>query len=159
MDYFVLARNFILLFICGWITYTDIKRHEIDHTPLIVGTLFIIPINLLGLNEITFTNGLLTSVLMFILFYIMTFFGMGGGDLKLMTMIGLFLGFGQGMVVVVVSIYVSAIYAIFFMLFKRNKKYLKHKIPMGPFISIGTFFAIYFYNFFLQFVSNNIVTF
>lgn len=157
MELTILIRNIVLFIICGWISYTDLKRHEIDHTPLLIGLLFILPFNLLGFNDITFIQSLIGCVTMFALFFLLTFFGMGGGDMKLMTLIGMFLGFGRSMTVTIVAIYVSAIVGVLIMLFKRNKMTLKSKLPMGPSIAIGTIFSIYGYHLVLNWISNNIV--
>ena len=154
----ILIRNFVLFFICGWITYTDLKRHEIDHTPLLIGTLFIIPFNLLGFNTITFSQSLVGCVVLFILFFIMSFFGMGGGDMKLMAMIGLFLGLGQGLTAAIFAIYIAAFIAIFIILIKHKKETLKSKMAMGPSIAIGTICAIYLYPLVLDYLSKNLLT-
>lgn len=155
---FIFIRNIVLFFICGWITYTDLKRHEIDHTPLLIGTLFIIPFNLLGLNEITFVQSLVGCLVLFVLFFFMSFFGMGGGDMKLMAMIGLFLGLGKGLTAAIFAIYIAAFIAIFILLIKHKKETLKSKMAMGPSIAIGTISTIYLYPLVLDYLSQNLLT-
>lgn len=157
----LLIRNFVLFFIGGWITYTDLKRHEIDHTPLIVGAIFAIPFTLFGFNDINILQSLLGCVILFLIFFGMTFFGMGGGDMKLMAMIGLFLGPGRGILTAVAAIYISAIFAIFIFIyksiFKKEKKVMKSKMAMGPSIALGTIVGIYGYQYVLDWIASNIV--
>ena len=91
----------------------------------------------------------------------MTFFGMGGGDMKLMAMIGLFLGPGRGILTAVAAIYISAIFAIFIFIyksiFKKEKKVMKSKMAMGPSIALGTIVGIYGYQYVLDWIASNIV--
>ena len=94
------------------ITYTDLKRHEIDFEPLIVGLIFIIPFSLLGFNNVSFVSSLIGMVVSFCLFFIFSFFGMGGGDMKLIAVIGLFLGWQQILVTMFLSFYIGAFFAI-----------------------------------------------
>ena len=114
----IIIRNFVLLFICGWTTYTDIKRMEIDHTPLLIGCLFIIPFTLLGYNDISISTSLISAGIMFIIFFILALFGMGGGDLKFMTMIGLFLGFGRSLTIAGIMCITASIFGVLYILIR-----------------------------------------
>lgn len=134
----ILIRNFILTLVLGWASYTDIKRQEIDFEPLIVGIIFAIPFNLLGFNDVTFWNALLGMVVSFAIFFIFSFFGMGGGDMKLIAIVGLFLGFSNVLLSMVLSFYVGATLAIFILIFKKGKNKLKTKVPFGPSITMAT---------------------
>ncbi|MDD3839219.1 MAG: prepilin peptidase [Clostridia bacterium] len=61
--------------------------------------------------------------------------GMGGGDLKIMTSIGLFLGLKLTAIALLLSVYSGAIAGIFILLGKgKQKRYM----PFVPFISIGS---------------------
>ena len=63
---------------------------------------------------------------------------MGGGDIKLFAMIGLFLGMKMGYLTVITSVYVGAIYGVVLILISKIKKTeLNSMIPYGPFISIS----------------------
>jgi len=66
--------------------------------------------------------------------------GMGGGDIKLMGMIGFFLGWEKTLLALVISIYLGGIVSLLLILFK--KKQLGQAIPFGPFISLGTLVAL-----------------
>lgn len=142
----LLIRNIVLMIVLGWITYTDLKRHEIDFEPLIVGLIFIIPFSLLGFNNVSFVSSLIGMVVSFCLFFIFSFFGMGGGDMKLIAVIGLFLGWQQILVTMFLSFYIGAFFAIMVLLFKKGRNKLKMKVPFGPSIAIGTFITLFYGN-------------
>lgn len=68
---------------------------------------------------------------------------MGGGDIKLFFMIGLFIGIKLGVVTILLSIYLGATYGVISILYNKikNKNY-NSMIPYGPFISIAAFIAV-----------------
>lgn len=61
--------------------------------------------------------------------------GLGGGDVKLLGMIGAWLGYQSILIVVILSSAMGAIVGIFLMAF--NKKDLKTAIPFGPFLALA----------------------
>jgi len=61
--------------------------------------------------------------------------GMGGGDIKMMAMAGLYLGLELTIVSFVVSIYLAAILIVVLFALKKLKR--GDYIPFGPFLSIG----------------------
>lgn len=65
---------------------------------------------------------------------------MGWGDVELVFMIGLFLGFKLSIVELFVSIVLGGICAIFIMIFQKREKY--SYMALGNFIAIGSFIAI-----------------
>jgi leader peptidase (prepilin peptidase)/N-methyltransferase len=65
--------------------------------------------------------------------------GMGGGDIKLMAMIGLTLGWKYTLLSILLSIYTGGIIGSI-LLYLRKKKRGDH-IAFGPFIAIGSFIA------------------
>lgn len=68
---------------------------------------------------------------------------MGGGDIKLLFMIGLFLGIKGGLLTILISIYVGAIYGIGIIIYSIIKKQdYSSMIPYGPFISVGTLITV-----------------
>ncbi len=68
--------------------------------------------------------------------------GMGGGDVKLLAMIGAFIGWQGIPFVILVSSFVGAIVGIVFIIFA--KKDTKFAIPFGPFLSLGAILYIFF---------------
>ena len=66
--------------------------------------------------------------------------GMGGGDGKLMGLVGLFLGWKQAALSILLSIYAGGLFGGILLLLHRKKK--DDAIPFAPFIAIGTFLSI-----------------
>ena len=68
---------------------------------------------------------------------------MGGGDIKLFGMVGLFLGVKLGLLTILLSVYVGAIYGVGSIIYSRiKKKEFNSMIPYGPFISVGALLSI-----------------
>jgi len=68
--------------------------------------------------------------------------GMGGGDIKLLAMIGAWLGWRQLYLIVLISSLVGAIVGIVFLLVAG--KGLRVRIPFGPFLSLGAIACLFF---------------
>ncbi|HCS75559.1 MAG TPA: prepilin peptidase [Clostridiales bacterium] len=70
--------------------------------------------------------------------------GMGGGDIKLMGMIGLFLGWKLTVLSILLSIYAGGLIGGLLLILKIKKR--GDAIPYGPFIAVGTIISIFFGN-------------
>lgn len=68
--------------------------------------------------------------------------GMGGGDIKLLAMIGAFIGWQGVFFTIFVSSAIGSIIGLFLMLVAR--KDLKFAVPFGPFLSIGAIAYLFF---------------
>lgn len=68
--------------------------------------------------------------------------GLGGGDIKLLAMIGAWLGIKSILAVVILSSALGSLVGILVMAFK--KKDLKSSIPFGPFLSVGAMLYLLF---------------
>ncbi|UCD71793.1 MAG: prepilin peptidase [Syntrophobacterales bacterium] len=68
--------------------------------------------------------------------------GMGGGDIKLLAMIGAFLGWSSTVFTILVSSLFGSIVGITIMVFKGADS--KYAIPFGPFISMGAVIYLFF---------------
>lgn len=66
--------------------------------------------------------------------------GMGGGDIKLLAMIGAFLGWKGALTSLILGALLGSLVGIALMVIKG--KNLKYAIPFGPFLSIGAFCAL-----------------
>jgi leader peptidase (prepilin peptidase)/N-methyltransferase len=73
--------------------------------------------------------------------------GMGGGDIKLLAMIGAFLGWQSLLFVLLISSFAGAAVGIALMTIKGQD--MKYAVPFGPFLSLGAiaylFFGAYLY--------------
>lgn len=66
--------------------------------------------------------------------------GMGGGDIKLLAMIGAFLGWKGALTALMAGAFLGSLVGIVLILFKgKNTKYA---IPFGPFLSAGAFLSL-----------------
>ena len=68
--------------------------------------------------------------------------GMGGGDIKLLAMIGAFLGWQSLLFVLLVSSFVGAAVGITIMIVRGRD--MKYAVPFGPFLSLGAFAYLFF---------------
>ena len=68
--------------------------------------------------------------------------GMGGGDVKLLAMVGAFLGWKAVVVTIIFSSFIGSIVGVTVMVWKG--KDLKYAIPYGPFLSLGAMMALFY---------------
>jgi leader peptidase (prepilin peptidase)/N-methyltransferase len=68
--------------------------------------------------------------------------GMGGGDIKLLAMLGAFLGWKSLLFIVMVSSFLGALVGITLMIWKGRD--MKYAVPFGPFLSIAAVAYIFF---------------
>ena len=141
-SFYILIFTSILIVI----SFIDIDHYIIPDSLIIIGVILIISfnifINVLNLKYV-FLGGLICggSVLSFI--YILEVLIkqeiMGGGDIKLFFMVGMFLGTKGGLIAMILSIYIGAIYGVFLIIYRKIRK-IEHNsmIPYGPFISLAT---------------------
>ncbi len=100
--------------------------------------------------EITFWNSLIGILLGGgSLFLIATLYqwlfkreGMGGGDVKLLAMIGAFLGWKAVVLTILLSSLIGSITGIVIMVLKG--KDFKYAIPFGPFLSLGAVISLFY---------------
>jgi len=70
--------------------------------------------------------------------------GMGGGDVKLLAMIGAFLGWKAVILTILLSSLIGSVAGIIIMVLKG--KDFKYAIPFGPFLSLGAVIALFCQN-------------
>ena len=100
--------------------------------------------------EITFWNSLIGILLGGgSLFLVATLYqwlfkreGMGGGDVKLLAMIGAFLGWKAVILTILLSSLIGSITGIFIMVLKGKDS--KYAIPFGPFLSLGAVISLFY---------------
>ena len=83
------------------------------------------------------------------LFIVATFYqwlfkreGMGGGDIKLLAMIGAFLGWKAVLLTILLSSLIGSVTGILMMVVKG--KDFKYAIPFGPFLSLGAVISLFY---------------
>ncbi len=133
------------------ITVIDLYHQIIPDVISIPG----IGVGLLGaliLPHITFFNSLMGTLLGGgSLFVIATLYqwlfkreGMGGGDVKLLAMMGAFLGWDAVLLTILLSSLIGSMSGILIMALKG--KDFKYAIPFGPFLSLGAVIALFYKN-------------
>lgn len=83
-------------------------------------------------------------VISFAYYFITKREGLGGGDVKLLAVVGAFLGYKAILPVIFLSSILGSIIGLTVMLIKKEG--LRYAIPFGPFIAVGTIVMIFFYN-------------
>ena len=68
--------------------------------------------------------------------------GMGGGDIKLLAMIGAFLGWKAVLLTILLSSLIGSVTGILMMVIKG--KDFKYAIPFGPFLSLGAVISLFY---------------
>jgi leader peptidase (prepilin peptidase)/N-methyltransferase len=67
--------------------------------------------------------------------------GMGGGDIKLIAMIGAFLGWKQVLLTIFIGALAGSVIGLFLMAFKGKSR--KYAVPFGPFLSLGAVISLF----------------
>lgn len=134
------------------ITFIDIDHFIIPDRILVFGAIFAIIFNLL-LKEVSIKDSIIGAfvcggsvwLIVALIEFIIKKECMGGGDIKLFAMLGLYMGTKNGLLTALLSVYVGAIYGICVIVLSKikGKKY-NSVIPYGPFISIGALITILF---------------
>lgn len=135
---FIIAIIFISTALIVMIS--DFGTMIIPDEVLIVSSLMIIITKFIGIGFNNTMYAILNGVVAFILMYLLKLFGdllfkkesMGGGDIKLMFVFGLVLGWPTA----ILSVFFSSFIALptsFFLMSKDNS----HEVPFGPFLSIA----------------------
>ncbi len=99
----------------------------------------------LSLSVVGFKNsiaGLFLGGGLFYLIAILSRGGMGGGDIKLMAMVGAFMGWKAVFLTTFIGSLIGSLVGIFLMIVKGKGR--KTKIPFGPFLSFGSIITLFF---------------
>ena len=152
----------ILVSLLVIITFIDIDHYIIPDGIIIFGLVTALILNILGIG-IPIKESLIGSIIcgggMLILIHLIELVVkkevMGGGDIKLFAMIGLFLGIKGGILTIILSVYIGAIYGVGIIIYsKLNNKEYNSMIPYGPFISVGAIIVLLYGNNILNWYSN-----
>jgi len=126
------------------ITFIDLKHQIIPDGISLPGIVLG-----LVLGPLVFETGILNSILgallgggLFLLIAVVSRGGMGGGDIKLITMLGGFLGWKLILVTIFLGSVLGAVVGIALMVFRGMKR--KTPIPFGPFLVVGAAITIFF---------------
>lgn len=123
------------------IIISDYQTMTIPDEVLIVGfVLFVIELFIKnGFNGLLMN--FLSGIICFAAMILLKIFGdvvfkkesMGGGDIKLMFLIGMILGWQMGLITVVLAAFIALPISVIILLIKKD-----HELPFGPFLSVAT---------------------
>lgn len=127
------------------IFFTDLKYGIIPDKIVYSGVFASFLYFILNANFLVLSN-LLSAIFAFAFFFLVYIIthkkGMGFGDVKLVFLLGLFLGFPKIIVALYVAFLAGAAIAIVLIITKR-KKFFRDTIPFGPFLVLGTITALF----------------
>ena len=86
--------------------------------------------------------GLLSGGLAFYLIAVVSRGGMGGGDIKMMAMVGAFLGWKSVLCTTFSGSLLGSLVGIFLMVFKGKGR--KTRVPFGPFLAAGALLSLFY---------------
>ena len=111
---------------------------------LILGS-FLLPDPFMRYSILGFKASILGFVIGGGLFYAVAIIsrgGMGGGDIKMMAMVGAVLGWKAVILVTFLGSFIGAVVGIFLIIFKGKSR--KTKIPFGPFLALGALITLFY---------------
>ncbi len=154
---FLFYVAYLLVMISGFIAifFIDLKHRIIPDKILLLLAIISFVWLVIG-QQYLLINNLLSALgsfgfflLVTLLYYIFTRkTGMGGGDIKMSFVLGLFLGFPLIVVALYLAFLIGAIIAVFLIILKKKK--FGSSIPFGPLLIIGTLFTFFEAGFLLQ---------
>jgi len=86
--------------------------------------------------------GLLTGGGLFYAIAVLSRGGMGGGDIKMMAMVGALMGWKSVLLTIFLGSLTGAVFGIFLMISQGKGR--KTKIPFGPFLALGTVITLFY---------------
>lgn len=138
----ILIKALLLDCILIIVSTIDVRHQIIPNNIVIV--ILIIACLLMFIHDISFVNAIIGMLVGGgILFLLALIPGtIGGGDIKLMFALGLFLGPQKVIVALFLAFILAAIISILLLIFKIKGR--KDHIPLGPFLAVGCFVAFHF---------------
>lgn len=142
--------SFVLLSpgVAWWLIFTallvifvvDLKEEIIPDSMVLIGVIGVIG----GIGGKNMIAGLVAAGFFLLLWLITRGRGMGLGDVKLVFLLGLILGFPHMIIALYAAFLTGA--AVGIILLVAGKKTLKSHLPFGPFLILGTLFAVLYGN-------------
>lgn len=144
--YFFITTCFVMIFVFDfkWFIIPD----GLTFTGIIVTLTYLLSQTFVFdvLSQDILLQRVITAFVVFLFFFALYFFSggraMGFGNVKLVILLGLLLGFPKILPALFIAFAIGAIIGIILMLFK--KKGIKSEVPFGPFLVLGTFIAMFF---------------
>ncbi|RMF92042.1 MAG: prepilin peptidase [Nitrospinota bacterium] len=132
----------LLLTILLIVTFIDLEHKIIPDRITLSGLLAGLLLN--PLLPVSFFDALLGGLIgggIFLLVALLSRGGMGGGDIKLMAMLGVFLGWQRALLTIFLGVSSGALVGIVLMLLRKKGR--KDQVPFGPFLALGGMVALF----------------
>ncbi len=153
-DWILFYKNWILVGCLFAIALVDLESFEVPNELLIVAfvswlTFSVIEL-ILGKNDLMYygkqlLSGLVLGAVMLLLSFLMDLIlkreSLGGGDIKLYAVLGVYLGFAGAYELIVLSCILGLIYALIRRMINRNAS---KEFPFGPSIALAAFLVLMF---------------
>jgi len=146
---FDMLKSVLLIMLSYAAMIFDINTKRIPNTLILImmagWLLLIIPMMLIdtkcGIDQMVDSlYGLLTGGGLFLLVYMISSKGLGGGDVKFMAAAGLYLGLEKTMPAVLYGTILAALTSLVLIILRKIKR--KDKIPLAPFLFAGIMITI-----------------
>jgi leader peptidase (prepilin peptidase)/N-methyltransferase len=127
------------------ITAIDLEHQIIPDVISLPGILIGLALSFFAYIPVPFWESVIGAFLGGAIFFTIAYLsrgGMGGGDIKLIAMIGSFLGWQKMLLTIFISSLSGSIIGVILM--GLGKKGRKSKIPYGPFLALGGAIALFF---------------
>lgn len=135
---------FVFTSLCLIISVSDVYKQLIPNKVLLF-FLFAYLICQLFIPQISWLQSILGGFIGFAVLFLIALVskgGMGGGDIKLLGVMGLFLGPIPILLTIFLSSLIGTFFSIFLLITKKASR--KSKIPFGPFLACGGMISLYF---------------
>ncbi|MBI2414466.1 prepilin peptidase [candidate division WWE3 bacterium] len=139
---FTLFMTLLAFAAVAYTSYNSMKADPFGQYLLQVGYWRDQMIFLAGRVGLTVLSALFITLFFWFLILVTKGRGMGGGDLKLALFIGLFNGYPNNIVAIVLGFVFGALYSL--VLLVLRKKSMKDTIPFGPFLILGSVVSFLF---------------
>ncbi|MCE5194245.1 MAG: prepilin peptidase [Nitrospiraceae bacterium] len=146
LTYFALVSSLIV------ITFIDLDYQIIPDSITLPGVVlglilgsFLLPDPFSRWSPLGYKASLIGAVTGFGLYYLIAVLskgGMGGGDIKMMAMLGAFMGWKSVLLTTFSGSFLGAIWGISLMIFEGKSR--KTKIPFGPFLAAGALITLFY---------------
>jgi leader peptidase (prepilin peptidase)/N-methyltransferase len=145
----LLPKQLFLVAVLIMVTFIDLKYMIIPDRIIVFSLAGGIFLNLLArdLSLLSAGLGLLAAAALLLAPALIYRGGMGGGDIKLAAVIGLFLGWPNGLLAVLLGCLLGALVGITLLLTGRKGR--KDAIPFGPYLAAGTLLAMLYGDYWL----------
>lgn len=139
----LLAKHLFLAGLLVAAAFIDLEHYIIPNRLILAGLAGGVALNLWTRDLTLFSAmlGTLVPAVFFLLLAMATRGGVGGGDIKLVAVIGLFLGWPWALLAVFLGALAGGVPALALLLTGRKKR--KDPLPFGPFLALGTMAAVF----------------